>query len=104
MRKAEIFVNNRKAGILTEVEFGRRYLFEYLSDYSGPPVSLTMPVSQSVYEFNGFPAFFDGLLPEGHQLEGLLKYAKLDRNDHFAQLVVVGNDLVGHVTVKEIPA
>ncbi|MFW5877858.1 MAG: HipA N-terminal domain-containing protein, partial [bacterium] len=45
---------------------------------------------------------FEGLLPEGIQLEGLLKFNKIDRNDLFSQLMAVGDDMVGAVTVKEI--
>jgi hypothetical protein len=44
MRKAKVFVNNLEAGLLTEREFGKKYLVEYLPGYSGSPVSLTMPV------------------------------------------------------------
>lgn len=102
MRIAKVFVNDIAAGMLTELEYGKRYRFEYLNDYSGTPVSLTLPVSQSVFEFDSFPPFFDGLLPEGYQLEGLLKFGKIDRNDFFSQLLAVGDDLVGNVTVKEI--
>ncbi len=103
MRKAKVFVNGREAGTLLEAEFGRRYRFGYMEEYSGIPVSLTMPLSQKVYEFDSFPPFFDGLLPEGYQLEGLLKIGKIDRNDLFAQLMAVGGDLVGNITVKEVP-
>lgn len=102
MRRARVFVNNREAGILDELEFGKKYRFEYLSGYLGDPVSLSMPVGMN-YEFSGFPSFFDGLLPEGYQLEGLLKFGKIDRNDLFSQLMAVGEDLVGNVTVKEEP-
>ena len=104
MRKAKIFVNSTETGTLLELEFGKKYRFEYLQGYTGTPVSLTMPLSQKVYEFESFPPFFDGLLPEGYQLEGLLKIGKIDRNDFFAQLMAVGDDLVGNVTVKEVPA
>ena len=104
MRKAKIFVNSTETGTLLELEFGKKYRFEYLQGYTGIPVSLTMPLSQKVYEFESFPPFFDGLLPEGYQLEGLLKIGKVDRNDFFAQLMAVGDDLVGNVTVKEVPA
>ena len=38
----------------------------------------------------------------GYQLEGLLKIGKVDRNDLFSQLMAVGDDLVGNVTVKEV--
>ena len=44
--------------------------------------------------------FFEGLLPEGIMLEGLLRYAKIDKNDYFSQLIQVGHDLVGNVTVE----
>ncbi|MDP2336236.1 MAG: HipA N-terminal domain-containing protein [Bacteroidota bacterium] len=102
MRSAKILVSGQEAGILTELDFGKKYCFEYLNGYSGTPVSLTMPLSQLAYEFDSFPPFFDGLLPEGYQLDGLLKFGKIDRNDLFSQLVAVGDDLVGNVTVKEI--
>ncbi len=102
MRKAKVFVNDREAGILTEIKFGGKYLFEYRGGYSGLPVSVTMPLSDKVWEFSSFPPFFEGLLPEGFQLEGLLKFGKVDRNDLFAQLMAVGNDMVGNITVKEV--
>ena len=102
MRTAEVFVNDVHAGTFTELVIGKKYRFEYLQDYSGSPVSLTMPIHQSLYSFDAFPPFFDGLLPEGYQLEGLLKYSKVDRNDSFSQLMMVGKDLVGYVTLKEI--
>lgn len=104
MRTAKVFVNSLEAGILGELELARKYRFEYNEGYSGPPVSLTMPVDISVYNYSSFPPFFDGLLPEGYQLEGLLKFKKIDRNDLFSQLMAVGNDLIGNVTVNEIIA
>ncbi len=88
--------------MLIEIQFGGKYLFEYREGYSGMPVSLTLPVSDKVHEFSAFPPFFEGLLPEGYQLEGLLKYGKVDRNDLFAQLMAVGDDMVGNITVKEV--
>lgn len=95
-------VNGYEAGTLMELDFGKRYRFEYLTNYSGNPVSLTMPVQQKIYDYDTFPPFFDGLLPEGYQLEGLLKFGKIDRNDLFSQLAAVGEDLVGNVTVREM--
>jgi serine/threonine-protein kinase HipA len=104
MRKAKVFANNIDAGLLVELEFGKKYRFEYLPNYSGTPVSLTLPLGQMVYDFNSFPSFFEGLLPEGYQLEGLLKIGKVDRNDFFGQLMAVGDDLVGNITVREVTA
>jgi len=102
MRKVKIYVKGVEAGTLTEVRQGKEYLFEYLDGYEGPEVSRTMPKNIQVYEFDRFPPFFDGLLPEGFQLEGLIKIKKVDKNDYFSQLIAVGNDMVGVVTVKEI--
>jgi len=101
MRKAKVFVCGKEAGYLTEMVMGKEYVFEYNEEYTGLPVSLTMPLSRKQYVFDTFPPFFDGLLPEGHQLEGLLKIGKADRNDLFSQLMLVGRDTVGAVTVME---
>lgn len=99
MRKAAVFFDNTLAGYLTETD-EKKYLFDYLEDYQGGAISLTMPVSKRKFQFETFPAFFDGLLPEGQQLEGLLRQNKIDRNDNFSQLLAVGEDLVGAVSVK----
>jgi len=61
-----------------------------------------MPTTQRNYSFDIFPPFFEGLLPEGIQLEALLRKTKIDRNDLFSILIVTGKDLVGSVTVEEI--
>lgn len=99
MRKANIFFDSRPAGILTE-ENGR-YVFEYSKDYNGPSISRIMPREQERFEFEEFPPFFDGLLPEGVNLEAFLRRTKIDRKDYFGQLLAVGHDLVGAVTVEE---
>lgn len=102
MKKAKVFVNRQLAGELHELQRGKRYQFIYIDGYKGGSVSLTMPTSQSLYEFDRFPPFFDGVLPEGPMLEGLLRGRKLDRDDLMGQLIAVGGDLVGNVTVKAL--
>ncbi|MEI8045788.1 MAG: HipA N-terminal domain-containing protein [Bacteroidota bacterium] len=102
MRKAKVYVKGVEAGILTELIQGKEYMFEYHDGYDGLGVSRTMPIKVKVYKFDTFPPFFDGLLPEGIQLEGLLKIKKIDKNDCFSQLISVGEDMVGVVTVKEV--
>ncbi len=101
MRKAEVFLHGIPAGVLEELEAGKRYRFVYLDRYQGPSISLTMPVEKKEFIFGCFPPFFDGLLSEGLLLEGLLKQRKIDKYDYFSQLLAVGNDLVGAVTVQE---
>lgn len=99
MRKAIVMVHGNKAGVLAEVS-PTEYYFEYDDNYEGEAVSLTMPLSHKKYDYKSFPPFFEGLLPEGVMLEGLLKIAKIDKKDYFSQLMTTGNDLVGAVTVK----
>ncbi|NBO24887.1 MAG: toxin HipA [Chlamydiae bacterium] len=101
MKKANVYVNGIFAGILEEVEYKKLYKFTYAEDYQGSPVSLTMPTSQKEYSYDRFPPFFDGLLPEGLMLESLLKKKKIDRSDYMSQLLVVGKDMVGNVTVEQ---
>ena len=99
LRCAEVRQAGTCAGYLQELpEGGCR--FTYLEDYTGAPVSLTLPVRREPYVFAGFPPVFDGLLPEGPQLEALLRTHKIDRSDAFAQLVTVGADLVGSLSVR----
>jgi len=100
MRKAKVYMQGVFAGVLTEEVKNSKYKFEYASSYKGEPVSNMMPVEDKVFIYNEFPPFFEGLLPEGILLEGLLKIRKIDRTDDFSQLLAVGEDMVGAVTVK----
>lgn len=93
-------MQDKLAGFLTELSNRNTYTFEYIETYEGLPISLAMPVEQQSFSFNRFPPFFDGVLPEGMMLEGLLRQLKIDKKDYFAQLLAVGEDLVGAVTVK----
>jgi serine/threonine-protein kinase HipA len=102
MREAEVFVQGIRAGILEEIQLRSTYRFTYDAEYSGPPISLTMPIEKRDYEFDRFPPLFEGLLPEGYNLDALLRACKIDRDDLFSQLVTVGGDTVGAITVREI--
>ena len=101
MKKAKVYIHNSEAGILTE-HSKHKYTFEYQTNYIGEPVSLTMPVKNEVYYYNEFPSFFEGLLPEGFNLIQLLRLRKIDQKDYFSQLMYVGTDVIGAVTIIEI--
>ncbi len=100
-KKAKVLVNGIVAGVLEELENGQ-YQFTYQLGYEGSPVSLTMPIKQTRHTFTKFPSFFEGLLPEGIMLEALVKKYKIDKDDYFSQLIRVGHDVVGAVTIEEI--
>ena len=102
MRRAEVHQTGTLAGYLTETD-SRSYRFDYLPGYRGRSISLTMSVRPEPYKFDKFPPFFEGLLPEGRQLEALLRSHKLDRNDLMGQLLAVGEDVVGSVQIIPEP-
>lgn len=88
------------AGHVGELQ-GGEWSFTYEDGYKGPPVSLSLPVRAKAYSFRDFPPFLDGLLPEGYQLEALLRLLKIDRRDRYRQLLAVGQDMVGSLKVVE---
>lgn len=92
-----IFVGETLAGKL--LREGGQYAFQYESSYLGPPVFLGWDLAKSRREWNTFPAAFDSLLPEGVLLDQLLIKRKLDRGDKWGQLIAVGLDLTGFVSV-----
>lgn len=100
MNRAKVYNFGIFCGYLEEVRRGKEYKFSYAETYNGRPVSLTMPISQQEYQFNEFPPFFDGLLPEGFNLDALCRQHKVDKDDAFQQLLLVGRDVVGSVTVE----
>ena len=102
MKLARVYQQNQFAGLLEARDDGT-YRFAYDDAFRGEPVSLTMPTSRQVWEFPRFPAPFEGLLPEGVQLDALLRLRKLDRNDLFSQLLAVGRDVVGSLRIEAAP-
>ncbi len=101
MRRADVSMHDIHAGVLEEISPRTTFRFTYDPAYEGPPVSLTAPVRPEPYEYDTFPPFLEGLLPEGYNLEALLRALKIDRRDLFSQLLAVGRDMVGAVTVRE---
>jgi serine/threonine-protein kinase HipA len=101
VRSARIFQNDQLAGLLEARDDGS-YRFTYEPGFRGEPVSLTMPTSQPRWDFPDFPAPFEGLLPEGMQLDALLRIRKLDRRDLFGQLLAVGQDVVGSLRIEAV--
>lgn len=98
-RKALIKQHGIPAAIIEERTSS--WLVTYIPEYTGSAISLTLPVSKEEYDFVSFPSFLEGLLPEGLQLEMLLRKHKVDSTDLFSQLIAVGNDLVGSLTIVE---
>lgn len=101
MRRAEIFVQDRLAGMLEE--YDRGYRFFYMPDYlTGPAamaISLSLPLQAEPYNDKRLFPFFDGLIPEGWLLELAEETWKLNPRDRMGLLLACCKDCIGAVSV-----
>lgn len=115
VERADVYCSGVLAGYLTRrrdggIEFS--YALEYLA--SGlKPIATTLPFSSDAIVNGGgaLPAFFSGLLPEGHRLTVLKNAAKTSLSDELTLLLAVGSDTPGNVSVvpdgeplRDVPA
>ncbi len=102
MRKADIFFQKQKAGLLTEDDNSYSFLYNegYLQSDQPAPVSLTLPLG-STPQFSRFlfPAF-DGLIPEGWLLSIAEKNWKINSRDRMGLLMVCCRDCIGALSVR----
>ncbi|GAA1416171.1 hypothetical protein AUR04nite_35250 [Glutamicibacter uratoxydans] len=103
VRTADVYQNRSLVGTLTRLSDGS-IEFSYTDDYlaSGEPgIASSLPVSASPYMSGSgsLPAFFSGLLPEGHRLTVLKDAAKTSLSDELTLLMIVGADTPGNVSI-----
>ena len=106
VRGADVYKAGVLAGHLTRTDHGS-VIFSYTADYLGAgarPVATTLPVTADRVESpsGALPAFFSGLLPEGHRLTVLKDAVKTSLGDELSLLLAVGADVPGDVQV--VPA
>ena len=103
LRKAIVWVGQRKAGYLKEKDNGYSFIYDkdYLNSDNPVAVSLTLPLAEIEYKSNTLFPFFDGLIPEGWLLELSIKKRKLSSKDRFGLLIAVCKDCVGDVSITE---
>ena len=92
MRWLDVYVNDRKAGMLTEKYPGGGYCFQYETDYflsDAPSISVTI-------------SFFANMLPEGANRKVICRTKRIDDNDLFGILIAMaGSDFIGGVSLKK---
>ncbi len=92
-------------GVLTQ-HSQERYTFEYYPSYLEtdlPPLSLTMPKSQSCYDSDSLFPFFVALLPEGFNRRTICLHHRIDENDDFSLLeFFVEKDIIGATYLKRL--
>lgn len=103
-RSAMVYVRGRLAGMLEETDAGYSFSYykEYLASEDPSPVSLTLPLTEDVYESKTLFSFFDGLIPEGWLLDVVVRNWKLSEKDRFGILLVACKDPIGNVSIREV--
>lgn len=103
-RKAEVYLYDRLAGILTEDENG--YSFQYLPTYleseKPVPISMLLPLQASPFTDRMLFPFFDGLIPEGWLLNIAEKSWKLNPGDRMGLLLACCKDCIGAASIREV--
>ncbi|MFC8382692.1 type II toxin-antitoxin system HipA family toxin [Nocardia sp. NPDC057272] len=100
VRSADVYKAGTLAASINRTRQGGTE-FQYAPGYSGDPVASTLPLgTEPVTSGSGsVPAFFAGLLPEGHRLTVLRRAVKTSIDDELSLLLAVGADVPGDVQV-----
>ena len=106
VRGADVYKAGVLAGHLSRTGRGS-VAFSYTAEYlaaGSRPVATTLPLAGDAVESpsGALPAFFSGLLPEGHRLTVLKDAVKTSLGDELSLLLAVGADMPGDVQV--VPA
>lgn len=105
MRALNIFVNKKKVATLYEEASasGRPgYRLQYDEHArSDEYISLTLPVAKDAYYFEDMPFCFKQNFPEGERLQKFLELRRyIDISDDFGILSVIGQKMIGRVSVS----
>ena len=101
MKKANVFMYDKHAGVLTEDEDGFRFVYDsnYLHCPDAEAISLTMPLREEPYEDKVLFPFFDGLIPEGWLLNIAEPSWKINQRDRMSLLLACCKDCIGAVSI-----
>ena len=106
MRQLGVYCNDKIAGVLTEKNPGKGYVFLYDRDYlisDGPSISVTLPRRKEGYESDELFPFFTNMLPEGANRNVICRSLRIDEEDFFGMLeAMAGKDFIGAVHIKAL--
>src|SRR5574344_2549014 len=105
MKRANIYLQNDKAGVLTEDENGFTFVYDadFLHSGHAQAISLTLPLSDKPYHDTVLFPFFDGLIPEGWLLNIAEHSWKINQRDRMSLLLACCRDCIGAVSVIPEP-
>ena len=104
MRQVNVYVNDLKAGVLTEMNPGTGYSFKYDPVYlssDAPSISASLSKRNASYESSSLFPFFANMLPEGANRKVICRTLLIDEHDLFGILAAMaGKDFIGGVHIK----
>lgn len=104
MRRLDVYYNDTKAGVLTEIDPGTCYTFKYEPEYLSselPSISATLPRQKDVFESDRLFPFFANMIPEGANRGVICRTLKIDEKDFFGILSALANkDFIGAVNIR----
>ena len=105
MRKCQVFIHGKDAGILKEDTNGYEFSYNpsYLMSENPEPVSLSLPIREGTFRSPYlFPAF-SSILSEGETRQLQAKRFNVDPEDDFSILMLTCRfDTIGAITVKPL--
>lgn len=106
MRQLVVYFNDIKAGVLIEHNPGAEYSFQYSHEYlksALPPISMTLPKRNGIYNSAKLFPFFSNMLPEGGNRAAICRTQRIDEEDFFGLLSAMADkDFIGAVSVRKI--
>ncbi|KFZ37094.1 hypothetical protein HR45_12730 [Shewanella mangrovi] len=98
-RKVNVFLHGIHAGNLIQKD--DQYSFQYLPDYVGPEISLSLPVRSEPFISEGMlHPYFSSLAPEGWLRRIYSNQQKIDEKDSLGILIENGDNLLGAIQIK----
>lgn len=99
-RRVNVLLYGKLVGELVQDDSG--FLFTYGRHYSGPPVSLSLPVSERQFYSETLHPYFASLAPEGWLKTRYSQLQHRDEKDLLGMLVDNGKNLIG--AIQLVPA
>lgn len=97
-REVKVYLYQDLVGFLRQHNEG--YEFEYIENYQGKPLSLSLPLSKKRFFSQELFPYFASLVPEGWLKKRYEETQKIDEKDIFSLLVNNGKNLIGAISIR----
>ncbi len=102
MAELAVYLNGEYAGLLTcdkQQHFTFQYAHEWIAREDAPPLSLSLPLTETVYTDEKARPFFTNLLPESFVREAVARKLGISPRNEFALLEALGGECAGAITL-----